>query len=132
MNERITLPVLIFSILTGLVVQQPKAGLTQQPQQTAESKTEPASSNSSDKATASKTSAAEEKRAAEVESFIGYAQSVPAEFSADLLIQVVESGEIKDPKRKQDLLIESFYAAAKAKQPLKLVPLPGTAVDSRA
>lgn len=73
----------------------------------------------------------EEIKSAEIETFIMYAQSIPAEFSADLLVQLAESGEIKDRKRRMDLLIEAFYTAAKAKQPLKRAALPGSAVDSR-
>jgi len=110
MNARITLPFLIVSLVTGLIVQQPKSGSKQKP----------------------KPSVEEETRAAELESFINYAQSVPAEFSADLLLQVVESGAIKHSKRKQELLVEAFHVAAKAKEPVKLAALPGTAVDSRA
>ena len=109
MNAYLTLPFLIVSIIIGLTVQQPKASNKQKPK-----------------------SPEEEKRAAELETFINYAHSVPAEFSADLLLQVVESGAIKDPKRKQDLLLEAFYAASKAKEPVKRLSLPGSAVDSRA
>ncbi len=109
MNAYLTLPVLIFSIIFGLTVQQPKSANKQKPK-----------------------SPEEEKRAAELETFINYAQSVPAEFSADLLLQVVESGAIKDPKRKQYLLVEAFYAASNAKEPVKMLTLPGSAVDSRA
>ena len=114
MNAHVVLPALIFSISLGVAAQQPKSGTTKQPQPIL------------------KSSANEEKRAAEIASFITYAQSVPAEFSVDLLTQLVESGEIKDPNRKEDLLVEAFYAAAKAKEPVKLVSLPGNAVDSRA
>jgi hypothetical protein len=109
MNVHLTLPFLIVSIIIGLTVQQPKSASKQKPK-----------------------SPQEEKRAAELETFISYAQSVPAEFSADLLLQVVESGIIKDPQRKQDLLVEAFYAASKAKEPVKMLALPGSAVDSRA
>ncbi len=96
------------------------SGIAQRPQQTNE------------KAKAAKSDPGEQKKAAEIETFITSAQSLPAEFSVDLLVQAVESGEIKDSKRKQDLLVESFYAAARAKQAVKLVALPGSAVDSRA
>lgn len=109
MNAHLTLPLLIVSIIIGLTVQQPKSANKQKPK-----------------------FLEEEKRAAELETFINYAQSLPAEFSADLLLQVVESGAIKDPKRKQDLLVEAFYAASKAKEPVKMLALPGSAVDSRA
>lgn len=122
MNKRITLIVLILltSIAIVVAVQQHGSGGAQSSQQTTASKDAPVPSLN------------EEQKAAAVESFITAAQSVPAEFSIDLLIQLAESGEIKDEKRKQDLLVESFYAAAKVKEPLKLVALPGSAVDSRA
>jgi hypothetical protein len=107
-------------LLIALAVHSQNSAITQQAQQT------------NDKAKAAKSDAGEQKKTAEIESFITYAQSLPAEFSVDLLIQAVESGEIKDSKRKQDLLVESFYAAVKAKQAVKLVALPGGAVDSRA
>ena len=113
MSTRTTLSIFIFSLFFGLAVQQSKLG-----------------SAPGDKT--SQSSLNDEKRAAEIESFISYAQALPAEFSADLLIQLVQSGEIKDAKRKQELLIEAFYASTKAKEAVKLVALPGSAVDSRA
>src|SRR5215213_1697886 len=128
MNKRITLFVLIpLSAIAILVaVQQHGSGGTQPSQQTTASQTAPVPSSTS---TAPLN---EEQKAAAIESFITAAQSVPAEFSIDLLIQLVESGEIKEFKRKQDLLVESFYAAAKVKEPLKVIALPGSPVDSRA
>lgn len=116
MSARFTLPVLLISLLFGIVAQQEKPDAPRQTKKPA----------------ASKPSLEEEKRAAELESFILYAQSVPPEFSADLLLQVVESGELKDAKRKQELLNDAFNAAGKAKERVKLMPLPGMAVDSRA
>lgn len=109
-------------------MQQSKSSLNFQ--QHSDSKKEPAA-NTEDKARSKSDNSKEEKKSAKIETFITYAQSVPAEFSADLLIRLVESGEIKERKRRQDLLIEAFYTAAKAKQPLKLAALPGGAVDSR-
>lgn len=109
------LPLLIVSLAVGLTVQQPR-----------QSQSVGKKSVSKEKA-----SAEAEKRALELDTFINYAQSVPAEFSADLLLQVVESGEIKDAKRKQDLILDAFYVAPKAKEPVKLVALPESAVDSR-
>src|SRR5262245_40217010 len=73
----------------------------------------------------------QDQRTAEIETFIAFAQAVPAEFSADLLIQLVESGTIKDTKRKQELLVDAFYAAAKTKRPVKTVPIIGGFVDER-
>jgi hypothetical protein len=119
-DARFTFSIITLLILIGLAVHSHNAGIAQRPEQT------------NDKAAAAKSEACEQEQAAAIESFITYAQSVPAEFSVDLLIQAVESGEIKDPKRRQELLTESFYAAAKAKQAVKLVGLPGSDVDSRA
>src|SRR5215212_1974333 len=116
MSIRFTLAIVLSSLLFGTVAQQSKRGATQQTK----------------KPIASNPSPEDERKAAELESFISYAQSVAPEFRADLLLQIVESGEIKDSKRKQDLVEDAFYAAAKAKEPVKLMALPGMAVDSRA
>lgn len=127
MKSQSVLLVLVFSVTTGLAVQQSKSSVNSQPgsdskKETAATKNNPRSKSDNRK---------EEEKSSKIETFITYAQSVPAEFSADLLIQLVESGEIKERKRQQDLLIEAFYTAAKAKQPLKRAALPGSAVDSR-
>lgn len=122
MTSQLVLLVLVLSSTTGLTHQQSKSN--PDPKQRIESKKQSAS-NAKDKADK------EEKKSAEIETFITYAQSVPAEFSADLLIRIAESGEIKERKRRQELLVEAFYTAAKAQQPLKLAALPGSAVDSR-
>ena len=122
MNEYILSALLILSPSIAFALQQPRSSGAQQSQKNTDTKG----------ASTSKASANDEKKAAEIETFITYAQSVPPEFSADLLIQLVESGEIKDAKRRQDLLVEAFYTAAKAKEPVKLLALPGGAVDSRA
>ena len=122
MKGHILSALLILSASIAPAVQQPRPAGTQQSPQ----KIDPQS------ASASKASLDEEKRAAELEIFITYAQSAPPEFSADLLLQLVESARIKDAKRRQDLLVEAFYTAVKAKEPVKLVALPGSVVDSRA
>jgi hypothetical protein len=127
MKSQLVLSVLVLSVTTGLAVQQSKSGVNSQQ---SDSKKE-ADANPKNKPRSKSDHSKEEKKAAEIETFITYAQSVPAEFSADLLIQLVESGEIKERKRQQDLLIEAFYTAAKAKEPLKLAALPGSIVDSR-
>ena len=113
MKARLTLTVLI---LIGVALHAPQSAFVQQTR---------------DKAKATKSAAVDEKKNNEIENFIMYAQAVPAEFSADLFIQLAESGEIKDAKRKQDLLVEAFQTASKAKEPLRVVALPGSAVDSR-
>lgn len=128
MKSQSVLLVLVLSITTGLAVQQSKSVANSQ--QHSDSKKESAA-NTKNIPRSKLDRSKEEKKSAEIETFITYAQSIPAEFAADLVIQLVESGEIKDRKRRQDLLVEAFYTAAKAKQPLKLAALPGIAVDSR-
>jgi hypothetical protein len=122
------LVLLVLALSTGFGVQdsQPavysQQGNDSQKDAAATTKNKPASKSDDNR---------EEKKSAKIETFITYAQSVPAEFSADLLIQLAESREIKERAKRRDLLVEAFYAAAKAKQSLKLAPLPGSAVDSR-
>lgn len=128
MKTQLLLLALLVPIIVGLQVQQPKSAVqSQQPKDSKNDSTANAENSRRPKSNEDN----EAKKLAEIENFIQYAQSVPPEFSADLLIQVVESGKIKERKRRQDLLIEAFYTAAKAKQPLKLAALPGGVVDSR-
>lgn len=126
MKIQVVLLVLVLSVTTGLAAQQSKSRVDSR--QSSGSKDEAPDAKNR---TRSKSDHRKEKKSAEIETFITYAQSVPAEFSADLLIQLVESGEIKERKRRQELLIEAFYTAAKAKERFKLVALPGSTVDSR-
>lgn len=126
MKSQLALLVLVLSSTTALAGPQSKSGQNSQQQSTSKKESGPNTKNK-----AGSDNSKEEKRSAAIEAFITFAQSVPAEFSADLLIRLVESGQIKDRKRRQDLLIEAFYTAAKAQQPLKLAALPGSAVDSR-
>jgi hypothetical protein len=126
MKSHFVLWVLVLYLTTGLAAQRSNSNQNSQQQSDSPKQSAP---NTKNKTTSD--NGKEAKRSAEIETFITYAQSVPAEFSADLLIRLVESGEIKDRKRRQDLLVEAFYTAAKAQQPLKLAALPGTAVDSR-
>ena len=120
--------VLVLSVTVKTTVQQPKSDVNSQQHKGAKNES---AANAENKTRSKSDDGKEEKKSAEIESFIMHAQSVPAEFSADLVIQLVRSGKIKERKRRQDLLIEAFYTAAKAKQPLKLAALPGSAVDSR-
>lgn len=126
MKSQLVLVVLVLSLTTGLSAQQSKPGQNSQQQSDSKKESAPNAKNK-----AGSDNSKEERRSAGIETFITYAQSVPAEFSADLLIRLVESGEIKNRKRRQELLIEAFYTAAKAQQPLKLAALPGSVVDSR-
>ena len=127
MRSQLVLLVFVLSATAGLAVQQSKSSVNSQ--QHSDSKKE-AAVNTKNK-DRSESDSKDGRKSAKIETFITYAQSLPAEFSADLLIQLAESGEIKERKRRQDLLIEAFDTAAKAKQPLKLAALPGSAVDSR-
>ena len=127
-KTQLVLLVLVISVTATFAVRQPKSG--DNSHQHKGSKQESAA-DAENKARSKSELGKEEKRSAEIDTFIISAQSVPAEFSADLLIQLVESGRIKERKRRQDLIIEAFYTAAKAKEPLKLAALPGGAVDSR-
>lgn len=98
------LVLLLLLVSTGVAMQQSKPGVN--PQSCADSKKESAANTKNKPRSESEDK--EEKKAAQIESFITYAQSVPAEFSADLLIQLGESGEIKDRKKRQDLLLKPF------------------------
>ena len=58
------------------------------------------------------------------------ARSAPPEFFADAVLRLVESGKIS--KRDQaDLLKDAFAAAAQAKEPVRLIAVPGTPPDTR-
>src|ERR1700752_1150255 len=127
MKIQFVLLVLVLSVNAGLEMQQQKPSGNSRQQKA--SKKESAA-NEENKGRPKSDDGEEEKKTAEIEGFIVYAQSVPAEFSSDLLIQLTESGKIKQRKRRKELLVEAFYTAAKAKQPLKLAALPGSAVDS--
>lgn len=109
MKTPLVLLALVLSATAGLAMQQSKSGVNS-PQHKG-SKNEADTDNKAP----SKSDYDKEKKSAELESFISSAQAVPAEFSADLLLQLVESGKIKEPKRRQDLLVEAFYTAAKSK-----------------
>lgn len=129
MKSIFVLVVFVLSVTTTeLAVQQSKTSVNSQ--QPSDSKDESAP-NIKNKPRSKSENSKEEKKSAKIEIFITYAQSVPAEFSADLLIQLVESGEVKERKKREDLLSEAFYIATKSKQPIKLAPLPGSTVDSR-
>ncbi|HEX8161497.1 MAG TPA: hypothetical protein VF538_06470 [Pyrinomonadaceae bacterium] len=54
-----------------------------------------------------------------VEALILDAQSAPAEFAADLLIRIAESGRVADPTYKRRLLEDAFRRAADAQRPVQ-------------
>ena len=75
--------------------------------------------------------AKEPKPDAELESIVGMAAGVPAEFGADVLIRLAESNKIKQRSLKIELLTRAFYLAESAQQPVRQASLGGTSVDTR-
>jgi hypothetical protein len=69
-------------------------------------------------------------RAVEIENLIGDARTVRAEFTADVLLRLVESDRINDPKWKRELLEEAFRTADGASQPFRRFSVDGE-VDTR-
>lgn len=67
---------------------------------------------------------------ADVESLILDAQTAPAEFSADVLIRIAESGRIKDRAQKRKLLEDAFRRASEAQHPVQR-RYAGREVDTR-
>lgn len=66
----------------------------------------------------------------EVEMLALDAQSAPPEFTADLLIRIVESGRVTDPSYKRRLLEDAFRRAGDAQQPVRRAYVGGE-VDTR-
>jgi hypothetical protein len=67
----------------------------------------------------------------ELETIIGMAAGVPAEFGADVLIRLAQSNKITQRSVKIDLLTRAFYLAGSAQQPVRQSALAGTEVDTR-
>ncbi len=59
------------------------------------------------------------------------ARSAPPELFADAIIRAVQSGKIADRDRQIELLNDAFSAAARAKETIRLVAIPGTPPDTR-
>lgn len=56
----------------------------------------------------------------EIANLIADAKSGQAEFAADTLIRIIESGKIKDAQQKIELLEEAFRRASEAQHPVKI------------
>ncbi|MEO7144185.1 MAG: hypothetical protein ABI165_11875, partial [Bryobacteraceae bacterium] len=69
---------------------------------------------------------------AELEALIELSHSAPPEFAADALLRIVESGRIADRDTKRELIEQAFQLATRAQQPVRLVSIPGTPIDTRA
>jgi len=76
-------------------------------------------------------SSQETKRNVELNSIVDLAAGIPSEFGADFLLRLVESAKITNPLLKTKLLEKAFYLAESAQQPIKLVGIPGSLVDTR-
>jgi hypothetical protein len=76
-------------------------------------------------------SSQETKRNVELNSIVDLAAGIPSEFGADSLLRLVESAKITDRLLKAKLLEKAFYLAESAQQPIKLVGIPGSLVDTR-
>lgn len=63
---------------------------------------------------------------------IDLSRGAPAEFGADALLRLVESGQIADIAARRDLVDEAFRLAASAKAPVRKRFLPGSTFDTSA
>lgn len=65
----------------------------------------------------------------EVEQVYGIAMAAPPEFAASALLRLV--ARVPDKELRRDLIDMAFHLGAKAQAPVKLLPAPGTEVDTR-
>lgn len=70
--------------------------------------------------------------AAQSQDLLDLARKAAPEFLADTVIQLIRAGKISGVAQRRDLLIEAFDAARRARDPLRLVAMPGLPSDSRA
>src|SRR5579883_3496829 len=66
------------------------------------------------------------------QSAIELARKAPPELFADAVIKTVESNQIPSPEQRKMLLEEAFEAAKAAREPIRLLAMPGIPSDSRA
>lgn len=66
-----------------------------------------------------------------IEILIADSRNCPAEFAADLLIQIAESGLVADANLKADLIREAFHTASRVRHSIPRKALPGGLVDTR-
>ena len=71
------------------------------------------------------------KLPAPYQSLVEQSHAAPAEFAADALLRIVESGKIPDRQAKQDLVEQAFRLAAVAKFPVRMHGIQGTLTDTR-
>lgn len=67
----------------------------------------------------------------EVTDLIQRAKALPPEFSADMLMRIIESHLVTDKPREVELLQEAFRAAAKAQLPVRRKVMAGSLADTR-
>ena len=65
----------------------------------------------------------------DVEQVFGIAMAAPPEFAASALLRLVH--RVPEKELRRDLMDMAFHVAAKAQAPVKLLPAPGTEVDTR-
>lgn len=71
------------------------------------------------------------KLPAELQKLVDLATSAPPEFAADALLRIVEAGKVENRDLKRGLVEQAFQFAGQAHQPMRLVPIPGSQVDTR-
>jgi hypothetical protein len=65
-------------------------------------------------------------------SLVDLSRSAPAEFGADALLRLVESGKIPDAAARRELVEEAFRLAVSAKAPLRKRAIPNSTYDTSA
>src|SRR5215471_18818900 len=68
----------------------------------------------------------------ETEALLALARTAPPEIFADSIVKLVESGKITGVDAQKTLLESAFAAAGQAREPIRLIPLPGLGPDNRA
>ncbi len=72
-----------------------------------------------------------EVRDANLENLVNEFRTLPSEFNADLLIQIVNSGKVKSKQARQEFLEEAFYKATSTQNKIRRDTLPSAMVDTR-
>jgi hypothetical protein len=63
---------------------------------------------------------------------VDLSRSAPAEFGADAMLRLVESGKIQDVAARRELVEDAFRLAVSAKAPMRMRYLPGSTYDTSA
>ncbi len=66
----------------------------------------------------------------QVQAIVGLATSAPAEFTADALLRIVDSGRVPERELKIELIEQAFKAASSAQQPVRRVAVPAVGPDT--